>query len=348
MKKTKNILLLTIAALLVISCGENEEEKGQQKKQSLQVETFEVSEGYYADQFTTTATLMANEEVELKAPFSGQVLRINFEEGSSIRKGQSIIHIDDRAWNAQLLGLRADLEKSEKDQKRKKKLLASGGASEKDLDELKATIAKLKAQIKELEVKVELAKVKAPFSGVLGMRNFSEGAYLSEGDVITKLTETKKLKVAFSIPTGYKNNLVIGDSVKVLVHGDTVLAEIYAISPVINTTSRTIEARAYLQQKEESPILPGTFGEVMIAKDQSSNALLVPSQAIVPEINDQVVYIYSNGNEERREVKIGGRDEKFVQVTSGIEAGDTIVTTGLLQIRNGMPLELQSVKRQTP
>lgn len=348
MKKTRNILFIVFASLWVLSCSEEAEEKDQKQKQSLQVETFEVSKGYYADQFTTTATLMANEEVELKAPFSGQVLRINFEEGSPIKKGQSIIHIDDRAWNAQLSGLKADLEKSEKDQERKKKLLVSGGASEKDLDELKATIEKLKAQIKELEVKIDLAKVKAPFSGVLGMRNFSEGAYLREGDVITKLTETKKLKVAFSIPTGYKNNLVIGDTVRVLVHDDTVFAEIYAISPVINPTTRTIEARAYLQQKNENPILPGTFGEVIIAKDQSSNALLVPTQAVVPEINDQVVYLYSNGKAERREVKIGGRNAKFVQVTSGIEAGDTIVTTGLLQIRKGMPLELQTVKRQTP
>ncbi|MEZ4938514.1 MAG: efflux RND transporter periplasmic adaptor subunit [Crocinitomicaceae bacterium] len=339
------VILIIFASLLVFSCGKGEN-KGQKQNQSLQVESFEVNKGYYADQFTTTATLIANEEVDLKAPFSGQVLKISFEEGSPIKKGQSIIQLDDRVWNAQLSGLHAELEKSEKEQERKRKLLDSGGASEKDMDVLKATIEKLRAQIKELELNIELAKVKAPFSGVLGMRNFSEGAYLREGDIITKLSEIKKLKVSFSIPTDYKDNLVLGDSVKVVVQNDTIFAKIYAISPVINATTRTIEARAFFNQKKENPILPGTFGEVIIAKDKSSNALLVPSQAIVPEINDQIVYVYRNGKAERREVKIGGRNDQFVMVVNGIKEGDTIVTSGLLQIKNGMTLELQTIKRQ--
>lgn len=337
------LLVIVFASFSFLSCGGGKKDQKQQVQPALRSEGYIAVASEFDNKFVTTATLFANEQTEIKAPVSGQVLRINFKEGASIRKGQSIVRLDDRSWKAQLSGLQAELEKSKKDYDRKQNLLQSGGSSEKDIEEVFATIQTLKSKINELHIKINLANVTAPFSGVIGMRDFSLGAYLKEGDLISVLTETKQLKIDFSLPSSYSESLSIGKIITVLVNKDSLKAVVYAINPVIDVNSRTINARALLTKFDEKTVLPGTFAEVIVSTNFSDDAILIPTQAVVPEINDQVVYLYKNGKAKRTTIEIGSRNSDLVHVTTGINIGDTIITTGLLQIRDGMGIELQPI-----
>ncbi len=340
---TSTICFVFITAM--ISCGSKEEVKGSGEKSSLKAEGYLVTASDFDNTVMTTANLLANEQVELKAPISGQVLEINFKEGQSVRQGQSIIRLDDRVWRAQLIGLEAQLKTAESDYERKKSLLKFEGSSEEEVEQAFSTVEVLKSQIQQLKINISLANVTAPFSGVVGMRNFSKGAYLKEGESITFLAEAGQLKIDFKIAQEYRNSLEVGKSIKVLVEKDTLEASIYAINPLIEEGSRTINVRAILQQPKTKIIMPGSYAQVFISTNFSNNALLIPTQAVIPEINTQTVYLYKNGKAVKQVVRIGNRNSDKVHILEGINEGDTVIITGLMQIKEGMEIILQSVKK---
>ena len=346
MKKTYTNILIMFSAVLIVSCSGSgaKDQQAVAPKKPLEVEGYKVVPEPFNNEIIITANLMPNENVELKSPISGQVLDIYFKEGEKIYKGQSIVHIDDRSWKAQLLGLNAQLDAANSDLARKKALLEIEGSTQEEIETAFSLVESLKSNIKQLEINIDLANVTAPFSGQLGMRNFSKGAYLREGDVITSITEVSQLKVDFEVPQEHKASIKLGGTIKVVIERDTLEAKIYAINPLINESSRTISARALLKQPSGKIIMPGTFAEVLIATNYLNDALMVPTQAIVPEINEQTVYVYKSGKAYRKTIEIGNRTDTKVNVISGIAAGDTLITTGLLLVKEGMGVNLQSVK----
>lgn len=337
-------IMLSALVLLASSCGDSADGKQPSSgRSSMNVDGFIVSPQPFNNTVVVTAALQANEQVQLMAPMAGQVLDIYFNEGEKVTAGQSIIRLDDRAWKAQLLGLNAELDAATKDLDRKKQLLTIEGSTQEEVDGLVSKVETLRSQIQQLEINVDLANVKAPFAGTLGLRSFSKGAYMKAGEVITVLTQLDRLKVEFSVAQEHKNSLEVGKVVRVVVTNDTLEARIYAINPLVDANSRTISVRAILKQESANTIMPGTFAEVLIATEFVEDALMVPTQAIVPEINDQTVFLYKNGKVERRTVQLGGRNAELVHVATGINAGDTIITTGLLQVKIGMDVTLQSI-----
>lgn len=341
------LIAAPILLFLLVACTENPSEQSGSApaaKPKLSTEAFRVTPVPFSDEIKTTADLLPIEQVSLMAPISGQVLDIYFKEGASVKKGEKIIHIYDRNWRAEIEGLKAQLENKQKDLERKKALLEVGGSTQEEIDELHATTETLNANIQKLQLNIELANVKAPFSGVLGMRDFSEGAFLKEGQEITTLTELNQLKVDFSLPQEFLSSIKIKSTVRLLIGKDTLNTTIYAINPLINSESRTINVRALLKQPTNKMIMPGSFAEVLISTNHIKDAFLVPTQAIVPEINDQTVYVYKSGKAVRKTIQLGIRTADMVHVTQGIYEGDTIITTGLLQVKEGMGIDLQLVK----
>lgn len=334
---------LWFCMLFMLSCKSNEDKKEQSTVPSFSVEGFIVKAQSFNSEVTTTANLLANEQVELKAPISAQVLTISFKEGQNIQKGSPIIRMDDRIWKAQLKALKAELEIANKTLERRKSLLEIEGSSQEEVDEITSKIESITAQIQQLQLNIELANVTAPFAGKLGMRNFSEGAYLKEGETITQLTAINPLKIDFYLAQDHIQSLEIGKEILLLVEEDTFSAKIYAVNPIVNQESRTINVRALLSQSSQHIILPGTYAEVLITTNFIENALLVPTQAIVPEINDQTIFIYKNGKAQRKTVQLGNRTADKVHITGGISDGDTIITTGLLRVKEGMNVQLQSL-----
>ncbi|PKP51476.1 MAG: hypothetical protein CVT95_00770 [Bacteroidetes bacterium HGW-Bacteroidetes-12] len=341
-KKIKNIALVALATL-VWSCGDTKKD-AQQVLGSLQVKGYKVATQSFNSEVKTTANIIASEQVELKAPIAGQVLEIYFEEGAVVNKGQQLIRMDDRSWKAQLVGVQAALENAQKDYERKKQLLVVEGSSQEEIDNAFSTVETLKSQVEQLKVNIDLANVKAPFSGKLGMRDFSKGAFLTQGQIITSLTEIDKLKVDFTLAQNHQKSIEIGKKIAVLIENDTLEAEIYAISPVVSADSRTINVRAMLKQKEGKMYMPGVFAEIIITTNFINDALLIPTQAVVPSITDQTIYVVKDGKAQKKIVQIGNRTKDLVHITEGLSEGEVVLTTGLLHVKDGMPVTVELIK----
>lgn len=332
--------------MAITSCknGETANEAQAASGPTMSVEGFKVKPQPFNSTLTVTAELTPEEQVQLMAPMAAQVLDIYFKEGQQVNEGDAIIRMDDRSWKAQLNGLRAELNTATRDLERKQALLSIEGSTQEEIDQLTSTVETLSSQIQQLDINIGLANVTAPFSGRLGMRNFSKGAYLKAGDVITTLSATKELKVDFSLPQEHRKSISEGGNVLLTVLTDTLEARVYAIDPIIDAASRTVEVRAKVKPTGPN-VMPGAFAEVQVATDFVEDALLVPTQAVVPEINDQTVFIYNNGKVERKVVRLGGRTADMVHVKEGIKAGDTLIITGLLSIKPGMSVQLQTVNQ---
>jgi len=346
MKHFSKINLLAGIVLITLNSFRSGEGKGNAAAtmKPLKVEGYKVVEEPFSNEVTTTASLMASEQVEIKASIAGQVLAIYFKEGSTVREGQAIVRLDDRAWKAALIGVKAQLANAQKDYQRKKELLSIEGISQEEVDKAFTSVESLKSEMNQLEVNIGLANVTAPFSGKLGMRDFSKGAFLKQGDAITTLAATNELKVDFSLAQNLESSINVGDVVQIKVGNDTLKAKVYAISPTINTNTRTLNVRAMLSQPSKNRVLPGTYAQVIMSSQKLSNALLVPTQSIVPSISEQTLYVSQNGKAKRITVTLGNRTADKVHVLTGINAGDTVLTTGLLQIKDGMDLEFLNVK----
>ncbi len=330
--------------LAIISCGGDADKQQVRGAEQLEVEAFKVVAQPFNNNLTTTANLLANEQIDLMAPIAGQVLEIYFNEGEKINQGEPVIRLDDRNWKAQLTGVKAALEVVQKDYQRKKELLSIEGSSQEEVDNLFSKVETLKSQLQQLQINIDLANISAPFTGQLGMRNFSKGAFLKQGDIITTLAEVNPLKVDFTIAPIHKNSITVGKKIFVLVEKDTFEAKIYAVSPLINSQTRTINVRALLQQSPKKIIMPGMFAEVLVATNFIEEAILIPTQAVIPSINDQTVYLCKNGKAVKKVIQMGNRTADKVHVIEGVAVGDTVVTTGLLQIKEGMGLRIQSIK----
>ncbi|MFN2394751.1 MAG: efflux RND transporter periplasmic adaptor subunit, partial [Bacteroidales bacterium] len=294
-----------------------------------------------------TGELLPWEDVELRTPIAGNVLGIYFDEGQFVQEGALLVRIDSRTWEAQKQGLAAQLVSAENELNRNRQLLEIEGASQEDVDQAEARVNTLKAQIEELAVHIDLAQIRAPFSGTLGMRNFSQGTFLSQGDMVTRIVQTQKLKVSFDIPARYASLATEGSDVQVISSssGDTVMARIYAVDPVINPNSRSLKLRGIIENGNGT-FIPGDFAQVTMDVEQNNNAILIPAEAIISELNTQVVYLARNGTAERHEVEIGTRTRGRVHILSGISEGDTVLITGLMDVRDGAAIDIKELNQE--
>ncbi len=337
LKAIPYIILVGVAS----SCGKSNDKAAQGgAARSLQVEGIIVKPQAFSSTLTATAELLANEQIEVKAPLSGQVLEIYFREGQEVKKGDPILRLDDRDWKAQLSGIKAELDVAQKNYARSNELLAVEGSSQEEVDRALSAVETLRSRVQQLSLNIERANISAPFSGRLGMRNFSKGAFLKEGDVVTTLAAVHPLKVDFRLPQENISEVAIGKPIQVVVGNDTLDATIYAIDPIIDPQSRTIHIRALMQHHGDKVIPPGTFAQMVMSTHDDGDALLVPTQAVVPEIDQHTVYLFKRGKALKRVIRMGNRTADKVQVLQGIEAGDTLITTGLLMVKDGMDLEL--------
>jgi len=337
-------LLFALFLILMVSCSRSNNPV-QRQAGTLKVEGYRVDPEFFTVSIRTTGELLSNEEVELKTPVSGNVLNIYFREGQYVNKGELLAEIDNRSWTARKLGLEARLLSAQSELARKKDLLEIEGVSQEEIEQSEAEVVHLKAQIEELEVMIDLAHIRAPFSGWLSMRNFSPGAFLSQGEVITRLVQNNKLKVNFNIPAKYASRVRKDQEVTIISSssGDTALAVIYAVDPIISTNSRSLQVRALLDNKNQG-FLPGDFAQVVMEVEQFDDALLVPAESVIPEMNNQVVYIAADGKALRQVVETGSRTHNRVQVLKGLSPGDVVLTTGLMTVRDGDPVEILGSK----
>lgn len=296
------------------------------------------------DAFTTTGLLLPDEEVDLSFETSGKVIEINFEEGSNVKKGQLLAKVNDRQLQAQLQRLISQLKLAEDRVFRQNALLERDAVSKEAYEQVKTDLATLNADIEIIKANISLTELRAPFDGVIGLRQISVGSYASPTTILAKLTKIAPLKVEFAVPERYASQIRKGTNLNFRIDGklDAFNATVYAVESSIDPNSHTFAARA-LYPNTNHALLPGRYASILLKKDEFPNAIAIPTQAIVPEMGMDKVFLYKSGKAEPTEVTTGIRTASEVQILRGLQIGDTILTSGTLQLRLGLPVTLDNI-----
>ncbi|MCJ7553544.1 MAG: efflux RND transporter periplasmic adaptor subunit [Ignavibacteriaceae bacterium] len=291
----------------------------------------------------STGSIMANEEVELQSETSGKIISINFKEGSHVTKGDLLVKINDADLQAQLRRAESKVKVAEEKEFRQRTLLERNLISQEEYDNTLNEFNASKADCDLIKAQIEKTEIRAPFSGIVGLRSVSEGSFVNTSTVIARLQNLSNLKIDFSIPERYSSMVRLGDEIEFRVSGDneSYTAKVYAIEPRIDPSTRTLQICAFCRVYKN--LIPGAFANVQLKLKETAGAILVPSVSIVPELKGQRVYLYKDGTVVPQNVEIGIREETRVQILSGLNAGDTVITSGILQIRPGAKVSISEL-----
>ena len=303
---------------------------------AIPVEIQIITPQYLEHTIVTTGTLLADEEIELRPEISGRIVALNFEEGSQVRKGDLLMKISDRDLVARLK--RNDLEEAlaSDEEKRARQLREVDGISQEEYDRIQNRLQLIQAEKEELRAEIAKTEIIAPFDGVIGLRSVSEGGYATPSMLAASLQDVDPIKVEFSVPEKYAGMLKPGQLIKAQI-GDldsVYTGEVYAVEAKIDPSTRTIRARATIPNKKRD-LVPGSFARIEITLERIESAIVVPSQAIVPQLEGARVYLVKDGKASFTPVQAGIRTENSVQIISGIAPNDSLILTGLLQLSDG-------------
>lgn len=290
----------------------------------------------------SSGTVLASESVDLAAEASGTVESILFKEGAHVKKNDLLVKLKDDDLQAQLKKTELQIQLASEVAERQKLLLQNNNTSKEQYDIAVSSLATLKADRENLIAAIRRREIRAPFDGIIGLRYVSEGSYVSPSSSrIASIQKINPLKVDFAIPEKYAGKVRVGDPVRFWSDESSLEfgGKVYAIEPEIETTTRTVQLRAVCENKGEA-IFPGGYVHVELRLKQPGGALMVPTQAIVPVLKGQTVLVRKNGVVASVPVKTGIRTPSVIQITDGLSAGDTVITTGILQLRPGMPVNV--------
>ena len=292
-----------------------------------------------------TGTVLADEEVELRSEISGKIVEIHFTEGSRVRQGDLLVKVDDSELLAQRLKLDSQVKLAQDKERRRRQLYEKQNISSEDyettLNELNAVLAELQL----VDARIQKTELRAPFGGLIGLRYVSEGSYVSPSTRIASLQNVKRVKIDFAVPERYVNTVRKGQTVNFSVAGQDRRFEgkIFAIEPKIDPTTRSVLLRA-VASNASGLLVPGSFAELELVLETFPDALMIPTEALVPDDLGQKVYRYRAGVAEESRITTGLRTESAVQITAGVSPLDTVLTSGLLQVVAGVPLRLTEVR----
>ncbi len=283
--------------------------------------------------------LVANERVEIASELSGRVTEINFTEGQFVKKGQILIRLNDDELLVQLTKAEYQHTLLEQRLERQKILLEKDAVSREDYDKVLTEYNVLKQDIEQLKIRIEKMKIRAPFDGVVGFRDISLGAFLQPNSKVTNLVDIANLIIEVAIPEKYVNDNLFGNELKFTVEGNSKIysARVYAIDPQIDIKTRTILIRARYKNSD-GKLRPGMSARVTLNTSAGTRNVYVPNQSVVPDVKGRSVWIVKNGKAVLVPVMTGTRTADMLEIISGVERGDTIITTGLMQLREGVTI----------
>lgn len=312
------------------------------KKPPTMVDAIVLSEKDFANVISLSGSIEANENVEIRSEVSGIVEQIYFTEGTNVNKGQVLLKVNDIELRAQLSQATTKQNLASENERRAKLLLQKEAISQEEYDIASAEFRSLKAQSQLIQAQIAKTSIRAPFSGRIGLRNISPGTYVTPSTLITKLVSSNQVKISFSIPekyaTGVENNTIV--KITMPNSSESFSAKIYAIDPEIEIATRTLKVRA-IADNPANKLIAGTFATVELPLKNIKNAILVPTEAVIPIQNGKVVYIATNGKAKEMKIETLTRTAKDVVVTSGIKAGDTLVVSGVMAIKNDSDIQIK-------
>lgn len=297
----------------------------------------------FANSLTVSGSIDANEEVRIISEVSGIVKGIYFNEGSNVRRGQALIKIDDSELRAQLAQANTRQNLAAENERRARLLLQKEAISREEYDIASADFRTARAQTQLIRAQIAKTVVSAPFSGRIGLRAISRGEYVTPSTPVTNLVSVNPVKITFSVPEKYSGQVRVGTTINFSVAGSTQVhtARVYAIEPRIEATSRTLQLRA----RADNPsglLIPGSFASISLPLATIEDAILIPSQAVVPVQDGKKVFITESGKAREVMVETSTRTEKEVLVTSGLKAGDTVLTTGIMTLKDGSKVNVKT------
>ncbi len=289
-----------------------------------------------------TGSIIANESLELKSEANGKIKKITFKEGGRVKQGDLLVQINDEEIRAQIEKQRYMQKLNKDNEYRQRQLLKKEAISQEEYDNALNRLNTTISDIKLLEAQLQKTRVYAPFDGIIGLRYVSNGAYISPATVIATLYNNSPAKIEFAVPSRYSAQISAGKKIRFTIENDTsrvFMGEVYAVEPRINEETRTLKLRA-LAANPKGVLLPGQFVKVDLILDSKANALLIPTQAVIPGQSGQKVFIANRGRAKEVAIQTGTRMNLKIEVLSGLNPGDTVITTGILQLRNDLPIHI--------
>jgi len=337
-------VLLFFLAVLIGSCSSDSKKEVQPPQRGgggregarppVRADAYIVQTKLLLDNIEISGSLVSNEATEIHPEVAGRIIGIYFKEGSFVNKGALLIKLNDADLQAQKRKLMVQLQVARQNEQRSEQLLKIQGISRQDYESVALQVNNVNADLAVVQTQIEKTNLRAPFSGKLGLRMVSVGAYISPTTVISTISQPNQLKLDFTVPERYISQVDYGKVVNFKIDGTdrNYAAKVVATESNITQDTRTLQVRASVMGTTAG-LVPGNFAKVTLNFEPDPNAIVIPSQAIIPQARGKKVYLYENGKAKFIDVTTGIRDSANVQITSGLKVGDTVLITGLLALK---------------
>ena len=341
--KIKNLvytfLIVGFSSFIVYRIIDNKEKSEDPKTKDGKTKAMNVS-GIIAktETFENTLSLSgsieANEQVEIRSEVSGIVEGIYFQEGSNVTRGQMLFKVNDAELRAQLRQAQTKQNLASENERRARLLLQKEAISQEEFDISNAEFRSSQSQSQLIQAQIAKTVIKAPFSGKIGLRFISPGTYINPTVLVANLVNISKIKITFSIPEKYATQVKLNSNLDFTVSGSDAnyTAKVYAIEPSVDLNTRTLKIRA-LADNKNGTLFPGSYANVELPLNKINNAIVVPTEAIVPVQNGKKIFISENGKAKEIKVETTTRTDASIVVLSGLKTGDTIITTGVMSLK---------------
>lgn len=351
--KTKDmrVIIASFALILLAACSDKDKNKragsapAANNTPALSLEAYIAKPENLNDLVEVPGTILAFESTEIHPEVSGRIVLLNVKEGGFVSKGALLAKIYDGDLQAQLKKLQVQLDIAEASEKRSAQLLKIQGISQQDYDLSLLNVNNIKADIDITRAAISKTTILAPFSGKLGLKNISPGAFVTPATVIATIGQVSQLKLQFTIPEKYGAGVKNNQDIQFTIDGSvkTFHAKVSATEVGIEENSRSLSVRALI--KDRDPLLiPGAFAKVRMVIGASKDAIMIPNNSILPQGRKKLAYVYRNGKAVSTEITTGVRDSANIEVMTGIMPGDTVLTTGLLFLREGSAVKLSKIR----
>lgn len=339
------LLVVVLGGMIFYRVSENKAKDGGGKgknggeKKPAKVTGLVLQTRVFSDNLSLSGSIEANEQIEVRSEVPGVVESINFEEGSFVTKGQQLLKINDLELRAQLSQAKTKQTLASENERRARLLLQKEAISQEEYDIASADFRSAQAQTQLIQAQIAKTSVRAPFSGKIGLRSISKGGYVTPTTVVANLVNTSQVKITFSIPEKYSGQMKEGTTIFFTIAGskEVFTAKIYAIEPGVEVTTRTLKMRA-LAENKQGKLIPGTFANIALPLEKINDAILVPTEALIPVQNGKKVFVSVNGKAKEIMVETGTRTDKEILILSGLKAGDTLLTSGVMTLKEDAPV----------
>jgi len=344
------LVVVVIAAIIIIpkltSTKDKQEDKGgNQRSQTVLADGFVIKEAVLENNIRTVGTIIANEEVEIRSEISKKISGIHFKEGTYVGRGRTLFSLDNADLYARLRKLELQEDLLIKKMERNDQLREKGLLPMEDYEIAENELEQVRADMDILLIDISKTSIRAPISGIVGLREVSRGSYVSPTIPLTTIQDVSRVKIDFSIPERYISAFKVGQKIRFKVDGidEEYEGEVYAYEPKVEGNTRSLLIRA-IAPNENRKLLPGTFANVILNLENIDDAILIPTQAVIPKLKGHDVYVVRDGKAAQVEVQIGMRTEDKVQILSGLAPGDTVLTTNILRLKPNAEVKVERVE----